>query len=82
MGVNVSFRDVDEDAFREFKVVIARLGLKAGVAVSEAFRMFSASLEHKKKKKVSFLSLKPVDWGSGTEKSSSEIDEVLYGWKK
>ena len=32
-----------------------------------------------KKKKVSFLSLKPVSWGKGTEKTSKEIDKILYG---
>lgn len=31
-----------------------------------------------KRHKKSFLELKPFDWGAGTEKSSLEIDEILY----
>jgi len=38
-------------------------------------------LEKKRERRPgkSLLRLRPVDWGPGTEKSSTEIDEVLYG---
>ena len=28
------------------------------------------------------LKVKPFDWGKGTERTSKEIDEILYGNKK
>ena len=34
--------------------------------------------DFKREKFGSFLELKPFDWGEGTEKSSEEIDEILY----
>ncbi len=81
MGMNVSFRDVDEDAFREFKAVIARLGLKAGSALSEAMRYYS-EYKMKQEKKSAFKLWKPHDWGSGSEHDSSRVDEFVYGWKR
>jgi len=30
-------------------------------------------------KKTKFTSLKPVDWGKGTENVSREVDKILYG---
>ena len=81
MGVNVSFRDVDEIAFRNFKATIARAGVKAGEAVSEALQWYATKREqmHKKPK---FKLWKPTDWGPGTEKDSSRVDEFVYGWKR
>jgi len=33
----------------------------------------------KKKPKKSILNLKSKDWGKGSEKTSEEIDKMLYG---
>ncbi len=30
-------------------------------------------------KTVKFTDLKPIDFGKGSEKSSAEIDDVIYG---
>lgn len=30
-------------------------------------------------KKQKFTSLKPVNWGKGTEQVSEEVDKILYG---
>lgn len=79
MHVNASFRDVDEEVFREFKSVIARNGIKAGDGLNEALRLFISRFREKPRKKMGLLDLKPIDYGEGSEKSSSEIDEVLYG---
>ncbi|MBI4488387.1 MAG: hypothetical protein HY694_04830 [Deltaproteobacteria bacterium] len=32
-----------------------------------------------KKKKLSLLKFKPTKWGKGSEKTSEEVDELLYG---
>lgn len=36
-------------------------------------------MKKRKKEKKSLLDLKPFDWGEGTEKSSEEIDAIIYG---
>lgn len=82
MGTHVSFRDVDIDAFREFKATVAREGMKMGKAVSQALRLFTRQVKQKPKKKMGLLDLKPVDYGPGSENLSERVDEVLYGWKK
>lgn len=81
-SMNASFRDVNEKLFKEFKAETAREGLKLGSALNEALRFW---MEQKRKmtrkKKTGFFDLKPWDFGPGSEKSSQEIDEVVYGGK-
>ncbi len=81
MGASVSFRDVDEQAFREFKATVARQGMRMGEAVSKAFLLFTKHAESKPAKRMSLLDLKPVSFGPGSENLSKQVDEVLYGWK-
>ncbi len=71
--MQVSVREVDEAVFREFKSAAAREGTTVGKLITLAMKQF---VDHKPQK--SFFQLKPIPWGKGTEKSSSEIDEVLY----
>ena len=33
----------------------------------------------KKSSKIKFTSLKPIDWGEGSENTSTQIDEIIYG---
>jgi len=43
------------------------------------------SLNEKKKTKINtkmLLHAKPFDWGPGSERTSIEIDETLYGTRK
>ena len=81
MGVNVSFRDVDEIVLRDFRAFVAREGLKTGAVVTEAFRYLLDRVKTTRKKPP-LSALKPVNLGLGTENLSSEVDEVLYGWKR
>ncbi len=76
MRMQISVRGVDEEIFREFKAVSVRKGLNLGKAISLAMKKW---LEEEKREKISFLELEPVDWGEGTEESSKEVDETLYG---
>ena len=32
-----------------------------------------------KKRKLNFMNMKTESWGKGTEKTSEEIDKILYG---
>lgn len=68
-------RDVDQKIFREFKARVVKEGLTVGSALTLAMKQW---VEEESERK-SFLELKPVDWGAGTEKSSKEIDGLLYG---
>ncbi len=82
MGVNVSFRDVDETRFRHFQAIMGQKGMNAGEALNSAIDLFIDKFSSKPKKKYNLTSFKPVSLGAGSEKSSSEVDEVVYGWKK
>jgi len=76
--MNITIRDVDEKVFRRFKAEAVKEGLKLGSALTSAMKFW---LEKKRESRPgkSLLDLRPVDWGPGTEKSSTEIDETLYG---
>jgi hypothetical protein len=76
--MNITVRDVDERIFREFKAEAVKEGMQLGKALTRAMRFW---LDRKKEKrpKKSILDLKPFDWGEGSERSSIEVDQVLYG---
>lgn len=74
--MQVSIKNVDEHVFREFKAESVREGLKVGNALTLAMQLM---LEKKEKKpKMSILDFKPRAWGKGTEKTSEEIDKIVY----
>lgn len=72
----LSVRNIDKKIFNEFKAEATREGMPVGVALTLAMETW---LEKKDGKKRKFLEVKPWDWGTGTERASSEIDKVLYG---
>lgn len=80
--LNISVRDVDPTAFREFKVKTVSQGTKTGIALTQAMKEWVGKREKEKKIKRSFFDLKPWDWGKGNERVSIEVDETLYGGKK
>ena len=82
MGSTVSFRDVDDVAFREFKAVVARQGLRMGEAVTAAFKLFAKQAEAAPVGRMPLLGLKPVSYGKGSAKLSASVDAVLYGWER
>ena len=73
MGI-IAIRDVDQDTFQEFKATAVRRGLKIGQALTLAMENFMSQ-----QKRGKFTSLKPTDWGKGTENISQEVDKILYG---
>jgi len=76
--MNITIRDVDEKVFRKFKEVSIRRRMKLGNALTNAMRTWLEKERGEKKVKKYFLDLKPFDWGEGTERSSVEVDEILY----
>ena len=82
----IGVRDVDEDTFRKFRAMTIEEKMKLGFALTLAMRKLLE--ERKKKEKAAnnkikhLLTVKPFDWGQGTEKTSEEIDKILYGLRK
>ena len=72
----VTVRDVDSDVFREFKAVAVKRGMKLGTALTIAMEKFKSELGTKKQR---FTALQPVSWGKGTEHTSEQVDDILYG---
>ena len=70
----IAVRDVDKDTFQEFKANAIQRGLKVGQALTLAMENFMSQ-----QKKEKFTSLKPFNWGKGTENTSQNVDEILYG---
>jgi len=83
--MNITIREVNSRLWRELKSESAKEGLTMGEALNLALETF---LEEKKSKKhnknaKSFLDLKPYAFkGEGQGSLSSDVDSVLYGWKK
>lgn len=74
--MTTTIRNVNKKIFAEFKAEATREGLSVGEALNMAIL---AWLERRKKKKLSLKDFKPTNWGKGTEKTSEEIDKILYG---
>ncbi len=77
--MNITIRGVDEKVFRKFKAEAVKDGARLGSALTRAMRFWLSKKGKEKRPEKSLLELKPIDWGKGTERSSVEIDEILYG---
>ncbi|MBS3140445.1 hypothetical protein J4479_05590 [Candidatus Woesearchaeota archaeon] len=77
VGTQITVRDVDSDAFKEFKAEAIKRGLTLGAALTIAIEKFNSE----KKPKLKFSDWKATSWGKGTEHLSEEVDEILYGGK-
>ena len=79
----IGVRDVDEDTFRKFKAMSIEARTKLGIVLTLAMKkLLDERKKQQKNRKNSakcLLDIKPFDWGPGTEKTSEEIDEILYG---
>ncbi len=75
----ITIRNVDEEVLRKFKAVITLDKMKMGQALTKAMKEWIRLKEISKKiDSSSLFKIKPFDWGRGTEKTSSEIDEIIY----
>ncbi|HLD77525.1 MAG TPA: hypothetical protein VJB16_00715 [archaeon] len=75
--MQLSVKDVEEEVFREFKSELVREGLTIGRALTLAMQLWLERVEQKPTR--SLLSLKPMRWGKGTERTSEEIDRIAGG---
>lgn len=75
--MQVSIKDVDDRIFREFRAESVREGMNVGRALSLAMKLWLDSKG--RKPRLSIINFKPTHWGKGTERTSEEIDKILYG---
>jgi isoaspartyl peptidase/L-asparaginase-like protein (Ntn-hydrolase superfamily) len=73
----VGIRDVNEETFRKFRSFAIEENMKIGEALNLAMKKMINDKDNKKKK-LGIINIKPIDFGSGTENSSEEIDNILY----
>ena len=74
--MQVSIKNVEEGVFREFKAESVREGFKVGKALTFAMKMWLDNKEGKPR--MSLLNFKPKNWGKGTERTSEEINNIIY----
>ena len=74
--MQVSIKNVEDEVFREFKAESVREGLNVGKALTLAMKLWLEKKEQKPSMKL--LKFKPANWGKGTERTSEEIDKILY----
>ncbi len=77
--MNITIRDVDDIVFRNFKAEAVRDNTTLGNAVTMAMKLWLEQYKEDRRKKRNLMELRPFDWGKGTESSSLEVDEILYG---
>lgn len=77
---NVMFKNIDEKILREFKSEAVLEGKTFGQALVEALLTWLEQRQLlRKKKKMKLSDLKPIDFGPGSERTSLEVDKIVYG---
>ena len=79
--VNITIRGINREVYKEVRSETVKRGVKIGEAVNEALSHWLEASRTKKAKR-SLLDVRATNWGPGTEKTSTQVDEILYGWKK
>lgn len=78
-----AIRGIEEDTYMKFREKVLAERMKVGQALTLAMKdWLKKEKENKKIDPKNLLKMKPFDWGKGTEKTSKEIDEILYGNKR
>ena len=77
----ITVRNVDEQALRNFRAHAIHKKMKMGEALTDAMKRWVKEVDQKRTDPRILLKIKPFDWGSGTHKTSKEIDKILYGYK-
>jgi len=75
MTTQITVKEVNEKAFRELKAFAVHHNMHVGAALSLAIESWLATM---KNRKDTLSTLKPVNWGKGTEHLSEEVDSILY----
>jgi len=76
VGIQVTIKNVDEQAFSELKAEAARIKLPVGRAMSLAIKNW---ISQSRKPSLQFGKWKTIKGGSKTKLLSEQVDSVLYG---
>ncbi len=76
--MNITIRGLQETIFRKFKARAAEENVTLGDALSQAMEAW-LKREKTGAPTARLADLKITNWGKGTERSSEEIDKVVYG---
>jgi hypothetical protein len=79
ISMNITIRELDDSVFRRFKAKAVEEGLKVGQAITQAMEIWIK--QKPARRTANLLDVKPFDWGKGTERTSTEIDEILHEGK-
>jgi hypothetical protein len=74
--IQVTIKNVDEDAFSELKAEAARKKLPVGIALSLAIEKW---LSESKKPKLQLANWSTMKGGPKTRLLSEQVDSILYG---
>ena len=74
--IQVTVKNVDEEAFSELKAEAARKKLQIGIALSLAIEKW---LSESKKPKLQLTNWNTIKGGAKTRLLSEQIDSILYG---
>ena len=75
MSIQITVKEVNEQAFRKLKSFAVQRKMNVGTALSLAIESW---LSNMKTKHDTLSQLRPINWGKGTEHLSEEADSVLY----
>ena len=78
--MNLTIRGLNDRVYRRFKARAVEEGMRMGDAVTQAMELWIR--ETTKRPGSKLTDIETFDWGKGTEKTSSEIDELLYGGRR
>ena len=79
-NVNLTIRGLNDRVYRRFKAKAVEEGIRIGDAVNQAMELWIR--ETNKRPGSKLIDIESFNWGRGTERTSSEIDELLYGGRK
>jgi len=78
-----AIRGIEEETYVKFREKAVAKRLRVGEALTLAMKEWLEKEEKREKVNPSnLLKIKPFDWGPGTERTSEEIDEILYSRKR
>ena len=77
--VDLDVQGIDIEVYRRFEEKVSKKGIRMCDAMTQAMELWIRETGGCKDSKPDDI---VKGWGTGTEKTSTEIDELLYGWKK
>ncbi len=77
ISVNITIRGIDESVYKRFKAKAVEEGMKLGEAATHVMEIWIE--QRGKKPRKTLLDMKPFSWGDNTEKTSVQIDQIVYG---